>query len=201
MKKLPFLVKPSDDWRGTIGARLSKADLMVYVAAITAEDMEFKPKAIVIHNTAAPNMAQWKASPVYPNRMNGLTGWYRDKQKPRWKAGPHMFVDDEGFWLFTPLWKQGTHSPSFNSSAWGIEMVGDYDKEPFDRGPGAVVRDNAVFATAVLLSRLGLKVTNKSIIFHKEDPKTTHACPGKNVSKEDFLTRCGEAMRELKSDG
>lgn len=195
MKKLPYLVPATAKWRGTLGCQLDQEQFAAYVAAIKPGDMEFNPKKVIIHNTAAPTYKQWTESPIYPNRMNGLTGWYRDKQK--WMAGPHLFVDTTGYWLFTPLWKQGTHSPSFNSSAWGMEMVGDYEKEAFDKGPGAKIRDNATFATAVLLQHLGLQVTAKTVVFHHEDPKTTHACPGKNVVKEDFLIRTGKAMKAL----
>lgn len=197
MKDYPFLVPPSAKWRGTLGVRLDKSSFGDYVAAIKPTDMKFVPNKIILHNTAAPDQKQWLASPIYPNRMNGLTGWYRDKQSPPWKAGPHMFCDDKGMWLFTPLWEQGTHSPSFNSSSWGIEMVGDYDKEPFDAGFGAQVRDNAVFAMAVLLKHLGKPCGPAVIRLHKEDPKTTHACPGKNVHKDDILARVAAVMGTL----
>jgi hypothetical protein len=196
MQKLPFLVPPSSNWRGTIGAAVSKPQLQIYMASLKAEDMEFHPTKVVIHNTATPNYPQWCESPVYPNRMRGLTDYYC--QKCKWQGGPHMFVDDKGFWLFNPLWKRGTHSPSFNASSWGIEMVGDYEKEPFDRGSGAVIRDNAVFAASVLLSYLGLPADNNTILFHREDKATTHACPGKNVSKPDFLKRVKATMKDLK---
>jgi N-acetylmuramoyl-L-alanine amidase-like protein len=195
MQKLPFLVPPSANWRGTIGACVTKPQLMIYVAALASKEMEFNPDKIIIHNTAAPNYKQWTESKVYPDRMKGLTAWYRDKCK--WQGGPHMFVDTNGFWLFNPLWQRGTHSPSYNQSSWGIEMVGDYDSEPFDKGPGAVIRDNAVHATAVLLNHLKLPANNKTILFHKEDKATTHACPGKNVSKPDFVKRVQEAMKAL----
>lgn len=195
MKKLPFLVPPSANWAGTIAARLDQTAFKEYVDAITDGDMKFSPNKIVLHNTAAPNQKQWLASPVYPNRMKGLTGYFRDNNK--WHAGPHLFVDPEGIWLFAPLNVKGVHSPSFNSSAWGIEMVGDYDKEPFDKGFGAKVRDNAVWAMAVLLHHIHQPVTVRTILLHKEDPKTTHACPGKNVKKDDILMRVLEVYNGL----
>jgi hypothetical protein len=196
VKKIPFLVPPSSNWRGTIGACVRPQDFQVYVASITAADMEkdFAPNKIIIHNTGLPTFKQWRRGKVYPNRMEALTSWYRDKQSPPWKGGPHLFVDDKGLWLFNPLWKQGTHSPSFNPTSWGIEMVGDYDQEPFDEGPGAKIRDNSALAAAVLLDHLGLPANGKTILLHREDKKTTHACPGKNVIKDDFVRRVQEVM-------
>lgn len=196
VKKIPFLIPPSPNWRGTIGACVRPQDFHLYIATLTDDDMEddFAPNKIIIHNTGRPNMRQWTRVKVYPNRMEGLTSWYRDQQSPPWKGGPHLFVDDKGMWLFNPLWKQGTHSPSFNSTSWGIEMVGDYETEPFDRGFGAKVRDNATLAAAVLLRHRQLPANGKTIVFHREDKKTTHACPGKNVDKDDFVRRVQEVM-------
>jgi hypothetical protein len=67
-------------------------------------------------------------------------------------------------------------------------MVGDYNSEPFD----ARVRDNAVAALATLHAAVALDP--KTLRFHKEDPKTTHDCPGKNVVKDDVITRVSAAL-------
>jgi hypothetical protein len=54
------------------------------------------------------------------------------------------------------------------------------------------VRQNAVAAIGTLSAVLGF--TPESLKLHREDPLTTHACPGKNVRKlevvqavQDFL--------------
>ncbi len=88
----------------------------------------------------------------------------------------------------------GVHSPSWNSIALGLEMLGDFDKEAFDTGRGAQVRDNAVAAMASLSAVLGLDPN--SMRLHREDPKTTHACPGKNVKKLDVIQRVQEKIEE-----
>jgi N-acetylmuramoyl-L-alanine amidase len=111
-----------------------------------------------------------------------------------WHGGPHMFVDDKLIWLFTPLDKYGVHSPSWNTSAWGIEMVGDYDAEPFDSGFGLAVRHNAVAAAAILLKKINKPANSQTIRFHFEDPKTTHACPGKHCKKGELLTEIAARM-------
>ena len=105
-----------------------------------------------------------------------------------WHGGPHMFVDDKLIWLFTPLDKPGVHSPSWNSTAWGIEMVGDYDSEPFDSGFGMRVRQNAIAAASILLlKKINKPCNSETLKFHYEDAKTTHACPGKHVKKSEVL--------------
>jgi len=152
-------------------------------------DMEFKwrPSFMVIHNTAAPSLAQWHRDPAKlppekrrPQRMQNLIGWYRDEQG--WPSGPHAFVDDEFVWTFTPFNQKGTHSPSWNGTALGIELVGDYDKEDDDLGPGLSVKKNAIALFAILHERLGLDPN--TIRLHREDPKTTHACPGKDLAQD-----------------
>lgn len=91
--------------------------------------------------------------------------------------------------MFTPLTTSGVHSSSWNGIAWGVEMVGDYEVEPFE----AAVRDNTVLALAVLHGHQGLDA--EIIRFHKEDPQTTHrTCPGGNVDKADLIQRVQERM-------
>ena len=118
-----------------------------------------------------------------PSGADPGPGFFRDTQK--WKAGPHLFIDDAQIWVFTPLTVSGTHSPSFNKIALGIEMVGDYEKEAFDSGRGLKVRQNTVAAIATLSAILGLDPNTMKI--HREDPATTHACPGKNVRKLEVI--------------
>jgi hypothetical protein len=93
-------------------------------------------------------------------------------------------------WVFTPLTTSGIHSPSWNSMSWGVEMVGDYNVEPF----GAPVRDNTVSALTTLHALLGLDP--QTLRLHKEDPKTTHDCPGKHVEKADIIQRVSDALAQ-----
>ncbi len=119
--------------------------------------------------------------------MRNLEAFYRDTMK--WHAGPHLFVADDLIWAFTPLNVPGIHSPSWNSIAWGVEMVGDYSIEPFER-----VRGNAVQALAILHAALGLDPN--TLRLHKEDPKTTHDCPGRHVEKADIIAAVFDAIAE-----
>jgi hypothetical protein len=176
-------------WKGIIGKSFSPEAFETYCEALTWS--AWRPKFIALHNTGVPNLAQ-RPQGFTQTHIANLEGYYRDNQK--WSAGPHLFVDDKQIWVFTPLTVSGVHSPSWNSIALGVEMLGDYDKDAFDAGRGAAVRDNAVAAMATLSAVLGLDPTTMRL--HREDPATTHACPGKNVKKLEVIQRVQEKIIE-----
>lgn len=152
----------------------------------------FKPIGIILHNTAAPTLAQWAESGKrHDERIQNLKSYYQNDLS--WSAGPHWFVSRHYINEFMNPTTRGTHSPSFNMTHFGVEMVGDYDREEFNSGDGALVRDNAIFIMAYLCRRFGWD-PGKVIKLHKEDPKTTHACPGKKVIKSDIIERVRRAM-------
>jgi N-acetylmuramoyl-L-alanine amidase/Putative peptidoglycan binding domain len=172
------------NWKGIIGRGFRAAEFKDYVATLRFTD--WRPQFAVVHNTSAPRLSQWHSHPGEV-RMRNLESYYRDKQ--RWSAGPHLFVADDLIWVFTPLTTSGVHSPSWNGVAWGMELVGEYDEEPFN----PAVRENAVDALAALYACRGLDPA--TIRFHKEDPLTTHTrCPGRNVNKADLIARMQERM-------
>jgi hypothetical protein len=167
-------------WKGIIGKSISPEDFEKYCKTIKWE--AWRPSFIVLHNTAIPSLAD-RPNGLTHDHILSLESFYKNVQK--WSAGPHLFVDDKQIWLFTPLNVPGVHSPSWNNVSIGIEMLGDYEKEPFNSGRGLKVRKNTVSAIATLSSVLGLDP--KSMKIHREDPKTTHACPGKNVIKSEII--------------
>ncbi|WP_170149518.1 N-acetylmuramoyl-L-alanine amidase [Rhodoplanes roseus] len=167
-------------WKGIVGQSFTPATFAAYVAGLRWTG--WTPQFVVLHNTASPSLAQ-RPDGLTRQHIANLERYYRDDQ--HWSAGPHLFVDDRQIWVFTPLTKAGVHSPSWNAVALGVEMLGDFDREPFTSGRGAAVRANAVAAIAILCARLGLDPG--TIRLHKEDKKTTHACPGKNVVKADVI--------------
>jgi hypothetical protein len=183
-----MLVSPSETWRGTDGRVMSVADFERYVAGLKLTD--WTPEFVVLHNTAAPTSTQWKSTSIQ-TRLKNLTSYYSGLG---WHGGPHLFVDDQGVCLFTPLTVRGVHSPSWNGVAWGIEMVGDYDTESFDTGFGLAVRKNAEHVLAALLRKIGKPVTPDTLRLHYEDRKTTHACPGKHVKKAEVLAEVTALM-------
>lgn len=166
------------NWKGIVGQGFTSEDFATYASGLSFS--EWRPRFVVLHNTAKPKLSQWH-SVSGEQRMENLEDFYKNVQK--WSAGPHLFVADDLIWVFTPLTTPGVHSPSWNSMAWGVEMVGDYNDEPFD----AHVRDNTVSALTTLHALLGLDPS--TLRLHKEDPKTTHDCPGKNVNKVELIHR------------
>ena len=167
-------------WKGIVGDSFTAADFDAYCH--TLQWLAWRPAFIVLHNTGIPSLAQ-RPNGLTKKHILGLEAFYRDEQK--WSAGPHLFVDDKQIWVFTPLTVSGVHSPSWNMLALGVEMLGDYEKEAFDSGRGLKVRKNAVAALATLCAVLGFD--SQTIRLHREDPLTTHACPGKNVRKLEVI--------------
>jgi len=170
-------------WKGIVGQGFTAKEFSQYVALVPFS--AWRPQFVVLHNSAIPKLADWHAVPGNV-RMQNLENFYKNVQ--HWSAGPHLFVADDLIWVFTPLNVPGVHSPSWNLISWGVEMVGDYEVEPF----GATVRANAVSALATLHATVGLDPT--TLRLHKEDPRTTHNCPGKNVVKADIIQSVQEAL-------
>ena len=148
----------------------------------------WRPSKIVWHNTAAPSLAQWiksakadQAQGLTPgiSRIKSLEKFFHDDN--HWSGCPHLFVANDVIWVMNPLTAPGVHSPSWNSTSIGIEMIGDFSVEDDDSGEGLKVKQNTIFATAVLCSLFGLE-PKEAIFLHKQDPKTTHDCPGKNIA-------------------
>ena len=69
-------------------------------------------------------------------------------------------------------------------------MVGNFEPgaDVFDSGPGASVRDNAVFILAALCEKFGWEIAD-TLHFHRECLQDHHACPGSLVSKDAIVQR------------
>ena len=174
------------EWKGIVGKGFRADEFDEYVKTVKFD--EWKPSFIVLHNTAIPTFADWHKHPG-EERMRALERYYRDDN--HWSAGPHLFVADDLIWVFTPLNVPGVHSPSWNRIAWGVELVGDYDKEPLSRE----VRDNAIAALTSLHWIIG--IDPRQIRLHREDTKTTHKhCPGLNMVKDDVINLVVAALTE-----
>lgn len=167
-------------WKGTVGRSFTPVEFDDYCHSLRW--LAWRPSFVVLHNTGVPSLAQRPAGLTYEHIQN-LERYYRVYQG--WRAGPHLFVDDRQIWVFTPLTVSGVHSPSWNKVSIGVEMLGDYSRESFDNGRGKKVQDNAVSALATLHGVLGLDP--QSLRLHREDPRTTHDCPGRLVEKRDVI--------------
>jgi N-acetylmuramoyl-L-alanine amidase CwlA len=108
-----------------IGKALTGHEFIDYVATYAFGSVP--PSFVVIHHTYNPD-ASWA-----PISANHATWWNRNesglssdaiktKRKPQldsirdyyitkgWSTGPHLFIDDQWIWLFTPMYDVGTHA-------------------------------------------------------------------------------------------
>lgn len=152
--------------------------------------MLWKPSGVVMHNTGAPKLSQWpgkdtRGQPItVETRLRNLYHYYANQLG--WKAGPHFFVDRDFIWAFSVPWKPGTHSPSWNKTHFGVELVGDYDTEIMP----SELRNNALALFVGLYKLMGIQPTDTNFRYHKEDPRTSHKrCPGANVGPKSSWLR------------
>lgn len=180
-------------WKNFEGIARSREDTLARIK--TLNWIDWKPQGITLHNTAAPNLKQWaELGPAHDARIRNLESYYENELG--WHAGPHWFVSRSWInWFSDPL-HSGVHSRCWNSTRFGIEMVGDFNAEEFNGGDGALVRDNAVFLIAALNNKFGFKA--EDLTFHKECKLDNHDCPGKNVVKADVIARVRTEMDRQK---
>lgn len=161
------------EWKGIVAKGFTPDDFDKYVSNLNLD--AWQPSFVVLHHTEIPRISDWHAIPGV-ERMRNFEKYYRDEMG--WSAGPHLFVADDLIWVLTPLTTPGVHSPSWNSMAWGVEMIGNYSEEPLNPG----VYNNSIRALVALHSRLNLDPA--TLRFHKEDDKTDHKdCPGVRIVK------------------
>lgn len=176
-----------------VGKRFTDAEFADYVEGLDINGgWTTNPRFITLHNTATPSLAQ-RPKGFTETHIKNLHNYYVGKG---WNGGPHLFIDQNGIWVFNPLTRKGTHSPSYNNYSIGVEMLGDYAKESFASGPGALVRGHSVFAVAVLSKKLDFDPSTMKL--HKEDPRTDHDCPGKNVGKQWFVGAVAALLNDWK---
>ena len=131
---------------------------------------------LVIHHTWRPTKEDWKGA----RSIDGMKAYY---EKKKWSAGPHLFVAEDGVWLFSPMCLDGIHAGTLNHRSIGIEVVGDYDNEIWS----GKTKENALGAIKILMNQLG--ISNQNIFFHRDvSPKT---CPGKTITKEWLFQELG----------
>lgn len=116
---------------------------------------------------------------------------------------------------------KGTHSPSLNGTGIGIEMVADFAVESDESGLGKMVKDKTIALTGMICDKTGIMPAEglgpmprppslaRGIRLHKEDPATTHDCPGRLIAVDkdkmvqaviEYMSHAGEhvnAPREL----
>ena len=181
-------------------------DFRQYVETLTWP--RWRPSAgFTWHNTYRPRISDWMktakedaAKGLIPGttRINNLEHYFW-KQRG-WPGAPHLFIAPDYIWVFNPLTDPGVHSPSWNRTRLGFEMIGDFNVEDDDAGLGLQIKRNCIFATAVLCEVLGLEPSRETIKLHNEDPKTTHTgCPGVDLAQD--VNEMVEDVRGLMAGG
>lgn len=127
------------------------------------------PNKLVIHHTWKPTKESWAGE----RTLIGIKNHYEAKG---WSAGPHLFIAEDGIWLFTPMYREGVHAGVLNANSIGIEVVGDYD----DKVWSGETLNNAVGAIRILMGHLNLSLDD--IYFHRDVSAKT--CPGKMITKQ-----------------
>jgi N-acetylmuramoyl-L-alanine amidase CwlA len=127
------------------------------------------PKKIVIHHTWKPTKKDWNGVKT----IEGLKKFYTSKG---WSKGPHLFIAEDGIWLFSPMSLDGIHAGEGNTNSIGIEVVGDYDVEKWS----GKTKDNAIGAIRSLMAKLNINTEN--VKFHND--YSTKSCPGHAITKE-----------------
>ncbi|MEM9454874.1 MAG: N-acetylmuramoyl-L-alanine amidase [Myxococcota bacterium] len=136
--------------------------------------------AITFHHTGVPSL-EMRPQGLLARHMDATRHYYENELG--WSAGPHLFIDDDECWGMCDFRSTGVHARSFNSRAIGIEVLGNYNEESPNTGRGLACWETAFGAGRLLLDWLGLEIHAGTVLFHRDDPKTTKTCPGSNVEK------------------
>ena len=148
------------------------------------------PTFIVLHHTYVPTVKTWNGQTT----INGLKKYYEGKG---WTAAPHLFIAEDGIWLFTDMYDVGIHAGAGNGTlktgySIGIEVVGNYDNKVWE---GETYK-NTVGAIKILQEKLG--IPDKEIAFHRDF--SSKSCPGWAITKDWVLNQINNIMSEYKID-
>lgn len=159
-----------------INRKLSLDEFKAYIKSFNFSPLN--PTKIVLHHTWRPTTQEWQSQ----KSINGLKSFYEGKG---WSAGPHLFIGEDGIWLFSPMNLVGIHAGEGNTKSIGIEVVGDYDDQVWS----GKTRENVIGVVKVLMEHLSIK--DNGIHFHRE--YSSKSCPG-NAIKIDWV------LNELRGD-
>jgi len=155
-------------------------------------------KAVCLHHTAAPSLKQ-RPEGFKAQHLENLKSYYSNSLG--WSSAPHFFTDEDQVWGMCPIAEFGVHAVTFNRTAIGIEVLGDYDSEDPKSGRGLLCWETAAKTTRLLLDYLGLEANDKTVLFHRDDPKTSKTCPGGKVAKTwvlDLIKNNKNTSKEIK---
>jgi len=172
------------------GRVMSAAEFVRYVEALDVRAP--LPTRVFLHHTWRPTRETWRGySTILAMKAYYEKQLWVDSQgrvHEGWTAGPHLFVADDGIWLFSDLRYDGVGVYGHNYRTRHLEMVGNYD-EVLPDGP---TLDNTVAALGILHERLGLDI--QKLNFHRDF--STKSCPGWAVTKEWIIPQVANWIAE-----
>lgn len=185
----------------TVARKFTHAEFKIYLDSLT---LPHWAKFVVVHNTSVPDIALYHTWERREGKYKNWTPeqWLRNLESyyssMGWSGGPHLFIPPtpDTILVLNSLMVHGTHTPSWNSFSYGVETVGEFEREAF----GDPTKANLVAALSMLHKKCGFDPANfhlgvSGIHFHKEDKATTHkTCPGKNIIKADLVKAVQVAM-------
>lgn len=196
IRDVPWLVPPTQHFP-IVGVGFTEAEFRQYLAGLP-DAMTWTPRGVTVHHTAAPSLAQRPAGWI-EQHMRNLRGYYLGLG---WSRGPHLFVDEHRIWVFSPLQNRGTHAVTFNSSHFGMELLGNYDSEDPGSGRGAGVVRMGRIAAALLCHRFRFAVSGvvgaAEVNGHRDCPQTSKTCPGRKVDMGAFRSGVSAKLKQLR---
>ena len=187
------------EMKGLVLKGFTLEEFQVYVKTVVAKKMGvWRPRGFVLHNTGTMEWPGHTPKGVQITPEQRIKNMSVDWVARHFDGGPHLLISPDGMiWAVWPMWLPGTHSPSWNHTHWGMEMVGDFDKEKFP--PAMNVAASGAMAAGYAM--LGHAPDKDSFHLHKQDPRTTHKrCPGVNCGSYDlWLKRINDEMHAMNS--
>lgn len=138
---------------------------------------------VVLHHTWKPVEADWRG----PASMSGLRRHYLQVENGTWDSGPHLFLvkgapdpHHDGIWMGTPLWRSGIAAGPCNRTGVMVEVVGDFDEQPWPPVLESLVYD----VSAALVRKLKIQVTQGTVKGHREC-LPNKSCPGNAIDMDE----------------
>ncbi len=167
------------------GRVMTQKEFVKYVEGLSFYPL---PSRIFLHHTWKPTQETWRGR----DSIMAMKAYYErqiwqdsDGQLHEgWTAGPHLFIADDGIWLFSDLRYDGVGVYGHNYRSRHIEMVGNYDEQL----PSGATLESTIAALGILHERLGLDIQELS--FHRDF--ATKSCPGRAVEKRWIIPQVAE---------
>lgn len=159
------------------GRCMSPVEFVRYVTTLDMPDP--LPTRVFLHHTWRPTPETWQGrSTMYAMKAYYEKQIWEDAQGRKhegWNAGPHLFVAQDGIWLFSDLCYDGVGVYGHNYRTRHIEIVGDYDNQQ----PSGAILENTIVTLGILHERFGLDI--RQLGFHRDF--STKSCPGWAIEK------------------